>query len=190
MRKLLTLACVVAVALVGSNCVHAQLSYDEAVDGELSDLLGSPTELTLGVGVNTIVGNVGDTGSGATNGSDADYFFFTLGAGESVDSIVASRPTGVTSFSFVGYVFGDMFTGQTEDDLDADALFEDGQSLLPGELLNAPLTEGSHAFWVQETAGAADYGFTFNVVSTAIPEPASSIALFGLGIVGLIKRRR
>jgi len=188
MRNTLTLVFGLFVALTTSNA-FAQLSYDESTDGDLSGAFGAPTQLVFGIGLNTITGDIGSmNSSGATNGTDADYFWFTLGAGETVDSIVTTRDNTSTTQSFIGYVAGTAFGGQTAGDLDANTLF-DNETLLPGGLLSAPLTAGNHAFWVQETGGAVDYSITFNVTS-AVPEPSSAIALIGLGLAGLIRRRR
>ena len=187
MKTLFTLAFGVAVAFCSSS-VFAQLNYDESTDGDLSGGFAAPTELSFDVGLNTIIGNAGSANSGgATNGSDADYFWFSLGAGETVDEISTTR-TGAGSQSFIGYVAGTSFGGQTAADLDANTLFSDGETLLPGGLLSAPLTEGNHAFWIQETSGPIDYSISFNV--TAVPEPSSAIGLIGLGLIGFVRRRR
>jgi hypothetical protein len=188
MKILFTLAFGLAVAL-GSSSAVGQLTYDESTDGDLSGDLGVPTELVFDVGLNTITGGAGSTSSGgATNGSDADYFWFSLGAGETVDSISTTR-TGAGAQSFIGYVAGTAFAGQTGPDTDANTLFSDGESLLPGGLLSAPLTAGNHAFWIQETSGEIDYSISFNVTA-AVPEPSSAIALIGLGLIGFVRRRR
>jgi len=188
MKSLFAFAVGLALSLVSSDA-FAQLSYDESVDGDLSGALGTPTQLIFDIGLNSITGDTGSTNSGgATNGSDADYFWFSLGAGESIDSISTTR-SGPGSQSFIGYVNDVSFGGQSAGDLDANTLFSDGQSLLPGGLLAAPLTEGNHAFWIQETGGATDYSISFNVIS-AVPEPSSAIALIGLGLGGLVRRKR
>ena len=179
----------VALFSISGSAALAQLDYDESVSGDLSGSLTSPTELIFDTGVNVISGNIGsDDFGGATNGTDADYFWFSLGEGESIDSIVTTR-TGSGTQSFIGYAAGVAFTGQGAGDVDEFALFSDGESLLPGELLSTPLTTGNHAFWLQETSGSVDYSISFNVVSS-VPEPSSAIALVGLGFAGLVRRRR
>ncbi len=179
--------------LFGGTSAVAQLSYNESNDGELSDDLSNPDLLVFGVGLNTVAGNVGSaSGTGATNGTDADFFSFSLAPGLSVDSITATR-TGSGFQSFIGYVATGSFPGASTGalgagDLDGNALFSDGESLLPGELLSSPLTAGDHAFWVQETGDAIDYSISFNVV----PEPAGSMLLvgLGLGVTMMVRRRR
>ena len=188
MKTVLTLALGLFCSLMASES-FAQLTYNESSDGDLSGALGTPTDLIFDLGVNTITGNIGGSATGgATNDSDADYFTFTLGAGEIIDSIVTTRGNTSTTQSFIGYVAGSSFGGQTAADIDANTLF-DNESLLPGGLLSAPLTAGDHAFWLQETGGPVDYSISFNVTS-AVPEPSSAIALLGLGVVGLVRRKR
>ena len=187
MRTFLTLTFGLALAFCSSSA-FGQLTYDESVDGDLSGALGSPTALSFGAGLNTITGDIGSTNSGgATDGTDADYFWFTVGAGQTVDSITTTR-SGPGTQSFIGYVAGTAFAGQTAGDIDANALFSDGESLLPGELSATPLAAGNHAFWLQEIGGATDYSISFNV--TAVPEPSSAITLIGLGLIGFVRRRR
>ena len=189
MRNTITLICGLAFALLLSSPAFGQLTYVESTDGELSDVFGAPDPLTFGVGVNTISGSIGGTGSGSNNGTDADYFVFNLGANETVTSIFTTR-TGPTTQSFIGYFAGAAFTGQAAGDLTSNTLFSDNETLLPGGLLAGPLTQGTHAFWLQETGGQADYSIAFTVESSAIPEPSSAIALMGLGMVGFVRRRR
>jgi len=84
----------------------AQVVHNEAIDGDLSGVGPSPTELVFGVGLNTIQGSFGSAPAGvdggATNGNDADIFTFTLGAGQSVESITTTR-TGAGTLSFIGH---------------------------------------------------------------------------------------
>lgn len=185
MSKTLALAFLFAFSMITSAC-HGQLAYDEAVDGDLSGLFGTPTVLTLGLGVNTIGGTLGPNGNGgATNGQDADYFTFTLGANETANSLDIIR--GDAGASFSAYTNAAFFNGQTTNDI-----VGNGSLFSPSGLADADvpsiLGPGSHAFWIQETGAATSYEFTVNVV--AVPEP-SSLMLFGIvGAAGLLRRRR
>lgn len=188
MKTALTLALGLFCSLIASDA-FAQLTYDESTDGDLSGAFGTPAQLIFDLGVNTITGEVGSGNSGgATNGTDADYFTFSLGVGEVIDSITITRD-GPGNVSFIGYVNDSSFGGQTAGDLNGNTLFADGDSLLPGGLIASSLTAGDHAFWIQETGGTTDYSISLNVTS-AVPEPSSAIALLGLGVVGLVRRKR
>ena len=115
-----------------------------------------------------VAGTTGGDGSGgATNGTDADYFSFTLAEGETVTSItVAQAAPAPGNGSFLGYVAGTAFAGQTEADIDAFVIFADGS-----EIVGAfpALGSGDHAFWIQEVAGEADYSLTFTVTAEDAP---------------------
>ena len=182
MRHLLSAVCASGIVAIGAPAM-GQLTFSETADGELSDLLGAPTALTLDVGVNTISGSVGSSaGTGATDGSDADFFTFTLGAGQSIDSVVLTR-TGSGNQSFLGYLAASAFVGQTAEDIDGFALFSDGEEVV-GVL--PEIGAGVHAFWIQEVSSEIQYSISLNVV----PEPASATALAGLGLLALGCRGR
>lgn len=187
MKLILSLTLTVAVSLLGSAC-FAQLSYVESTDGDLSGLFGSPTQLTFAVGLNTITGDVGSTNSsGATNGTDADYFSFVVGAGETVDMLSLTRTLNAAgSGSFIGYS-STGFTDQSGGGLDFNTIFSDGDVLIPGGL--SALGPGTHTFWIQETGGPVNYSASFNLTSS-VPEPSSGMALAGIGLLGVLRRRR
>ncbi|MBB6430202.1 PEP-CTERM sorting domain-containing protein [Algisphaera agarilytica] len=163
--------------------------HDETVDGDLSGAFGSPTGLTFNLGANTVIGGVGTNGNtGATNGSDADYFTFTLGTGQSLDAIVVDSYTSDTNagdLAFSAYVAGNAFAGQGGGNIDASALFNNTSSNIFPTIL--PLGEGDHAFWIQQTAsGNYFYEITFNVV----PEPATAGLLMAGTALAAFGRRR
>ena len=171
--------------------------HDEAVDGDLSGVSPSPTAVVLGLGTNTIVGSLGPAGGvgGATNGQDADIFTFTLGAGQTVTSIVTTR-SGPGSQSFIGYsnsigfaAFTDAATLSTA--LDSGSLFSNGTPSPNALAGGIPVTlgAGDHTFILQETVTTNDYTISFEVASV-VPEPSSAALLGGLAMVGFIRRRR
>jgi len=172
----------------------AQVIHNEAVDGDLSDSGPAPTSFgVFATGTNTIQGSLGASsgGSGATNGNDADFFTFTLGAGQSVNSISTTR-TGPGGGSFIGYTNANSISSITTGGLTSGTLFSNGALSGNSSGLTAiptTLGAGDHTFILQETGAAVDYSISFNVVQ-AIPEPSSAALLGGLAMVGFIRRRR
>lgn len=161
--------------------------WDEGVDGDLSGVGASPTGLVLGVGANTIVGTIGDNGNtGATDGTDADYFSFLVAPGTSVTSITVDSYTFAPNnpgSSFAGYVGGAGFAGQSGGDVDAFLTFNAGSGdIAPG--LGGPYGPGTHSFWLQEISPTVvSYQLTF----TLVPEPSFGVLMlsaFG-ALVGL-----
>ncbi|MCC6713804.1 MAG: hypothetical protein IT496_01090 [Gammaproteobacteria bacterium] len=167
----------------------------------------NPTLVTLDAGVNTIRGT-----TGFTNVVDRDYFYFTLGAGQQLDSIFLRPVTEVGSqVSFIGVQSGNQLTvnptggnpagllgyalyslGQ----IDTNILDDIGNNMLhPGTTgFSGPLGPGTYAFWVQDTAfGTFNYNYEFNVSGDPIPTPlpgAYLAMLGGMGVLGLLRRRR
>ncbi len=178
--------------------------FDEAVDGDLSDSGTAPTPVTLLLGLNTIVGSFGDAnlggGNGATDGSDADYFTFTLSPDQVVTAISTTREDTGGGPSFLGQANASTITGvsgSTQGNLDAGSLFETGplvNDAVGGGLgipaVTIPLSSGPQTFLLQETArGAFGYSITFTVAN-AVPEPSSATLLGGLALCGFLRRRR
>ena len=97
MKPLVLRALAVSALLASASVASAASLYDESIDGDL-DAVGS-TNLALALGVNTISGQIEETGAV----SDTDRVKFTQTAGLIVDSIV---------LSFAG-VFDDAGIGQT-----------------------------------------------------------------------------
>ena len=169
---------------------HGAVIYDESISGDLSGNFASPDVLTLSNGANTIIAQMGNNGdTGATNGQDADYFSFVVGAGESVTAINVDSFTftpGDPNLSFMGYVAAAGFGGQTAGDIDGQVLFNAASGDVFLTLVGAPLGPGTYSFWVQETSpNIVDYQLTI----TQIPEPATAL-MVGLGVCGLMRRQR
>ncbi len=170
-----------------------QWLYDESSSGDLSGLLGSPTSVSVASGANTIIGDIGENGnSGATNGSDADYFSFTVPSGGSLDTLTIDSyvPTGTSGVSFFGYTAGSGFAGQGAGDIDGFALIDAGSGDVLSSLAGGSLGPGTYSFWLQETGLAVvDYQITFGITTTAIPEP-SSVALLASCLATVLCMRR
>ena len=152
--------------------------HNESLSGDLSGVFSNPTLLSLTPGANTIVAQTGSNGNtGATNGSDADYFTITLAPGTSlasmtVDSYIFSPSN--PGVSFAGYVGAAAFTGQGGGDIAGSAFFNASSNNILDDFTGGttPLGQGVYSFWFQETsANRVDYQLTLNVV----PEPSAAL---------------
>ena len=174
--------------VVGS--AQAVTIFDEAVDTDLSGDLSAPTVLNLGLGENTISGSIGlSGGTGATDGTDADYFTFTIAPGIELTSITVDNYTGNDGgISFLGFVADSSFGGQTGDDIDGSVLFGASSGEIISDLTGSTsLGAGDYSFWLQETADVTPgYSLTF----TTVPEPSTSLLLGGaLCLLGVRRKR-
>jgi hypothetical protein len=168
--------------------------HSEFVNGDLSGLLASPAVLALTPGANTIIAQMGNNGnSGATNGSDADYFTVTIGPGFSLTSITLDSYTfspGNPGVSFAGYIAAAAFSGQGSGNINGSAFINASSGNILDDFTGspAPLGQGIYSFWFQETsANVVDYQLTLNV----IPEPSTTLlGLTGLGLLLTSRRRR
>ncbi|MCR9292605.1 MAG: PEP-CTERM sorting domain-containing protein [bacterium] len=155
----------------------ADVIYTESVSGDLSGNMSSPTLLNPLLGLNTIIGQVGNNGNtGASNGSDADYFTFTIQPGYELTTFTIDSYTFSPSdpgSSFMGYRAGSSFAGQQFGDIDSFVLFNASSGDVIGNLSNmGKLGAGQHAFWVQETSpSTVNYSMSFSV--SAVPEPTT-----------------
>ncbi len=169
--------------------------YDETVEGDLSNDRFAPTSLSLDLGLNTVSMDVIDSNNSI---GDLDYFTFSIGAGQSIDSITildSSNPAGgFDSAAFVGLAFDSFF--------DFDPINFTGDGLVgfvitdPGVVGTDVLTDlsdglnslgqGDYSFWVQQTGeDLTRVSLGINVV----PTPASG-ALFGVLALATTVRRR
>lgn len=187
---------VLGLALTLSVPATGTVIYDEARDGDLSDLAASPTALALGAGSNRIVGTAG-VGLG-----DVDFFTLSLGAGLRLDGLFLDGYAG-SNLSFIAVQPGDEWTEGVGGAIDPANLLG-WTHFGPGDVGNdilaslgsgagasgfsPPLGSGVYTFLVQETAPVSiRYAFDFQV--TPVPEPPLW-ALLGVGVVLLARRLR
>ncbi|WOO40302.1 tail fiber domain-containing protein [Rubellicoccus peritrichatus] len=139
-------------------------TYDELIDGELSGNPQAPSPIVLQAGINTVGGTIGNNGNaGATNGSDADFFTFTIPEGATATLAVGAygnlgaNPPGK---SFMGYALTSAFTQADasaiqQSDLEAAYGFDVAGfslSFADGAPTTTPfLTPDTYTFWLQET---------------------------------------
>lgn len=191
--SLINTARIVALAAVAGTAVAAD--FDEQVLGDFSDDNFAPTFLDFEVGTNTVTMDV--VFSGQSNG-DRDYFTFTLGAGQYIDSITvleSSNPAGgFDSAAFVGLANDSVF------DFDPDTFMGDGleghvittEDLVGMDILTdlttgpTTLEAGDYSFWVQQTGeDLTRVSLGFNVV----PAPATTALLSMLALTASRRRR-
>lgn len=191
MKKHLLLVASGAFLFSSVPCLGAVI-YTESLNGDLSGSFLNPTVISLTPGANTIIAQMGNNGNtGATNGSDADYFTVTVGAGVSLLSITLDSYTFTPNdpgISFAGYVASAAFTGQGGGDIDGSAFIDASSGNILDDFTGsaAPLGQGVYSFWFQETSpNRVDYQLTFNVV----PEPSAALLGFS-GVWLLLTRRR
>ena len=169
MKTVLYMAGLMIGLAIFAGQASADIVHDEAANGELSNDLAAPTVVNFAPGGNTVIGQVGDNGqTGATNGSDADYFTVNIGLGEEITSILIDSRSGAGS-SFFGYTEGVGFSGQGNDDIDGFVLFNNASGEVLDDLTSggSSLGPGDYSFWLQETSAVTvDYSVTFNVVSS------------------------
>ena len=183
-----------AVAAILSAQASAQFSYDELIDGDITDDRFAPLELSAADGVNVLSGTVVD--------GDIDYFRFTVPAGSELVAINLTNYDSLDFAAFLGVQTGSTFT--------VDPNLPDPAPLL-GYVLYGPTLEGTdilddigmgggsmgftgflpageYVFWNQQT-GPDITSFTMEFVIRPIPAPASA-ALLGAGGLVVTRRRR
>lgn len=167
----------------------AGASYDEGVSGDLSGSFASPTAITIEA-TNILTGTVGANGNtGATDGTDADYFSFSLNPSQTLEAINVISSTG-DNVSFFGYTAGLGFTGQGSGDIDGFVLFGASSGDVISSLVGGPVTGGDHSFWIQETT-AVTQSYSLEFVITEVPLPAA-VWMFAaaLGVFPFAKRSK
>lgn len=173
-----------------SSVVSASTLYDEAISGDLNDLiLGAPfispgTDLgELSVGINSVFGNFGTAGGV----NDEDIFTFTVATGFQVSSIDLSQfqilSGSINNGSYFAINDGvDVGTGISSSAANlSDALINTTGDILDdfisgplfsGSGLSGPLSAGIYSLFLSETsASSIDYQIDLNV--SAVPLPAA-----------------
>ena len=186
------------------------LTWDETVNGDLSDSGVSPTLLgTLSSGSNLISGTMGALGGGPT--MDADIWNFTIAAGYYLTGInlvdYSAQSGSLTNESFMAIANGGTINtsdpslhlsnalwgygqdgfGNTYNDLLA--LLDAGPTF-GGIGFNGPLPSGNYTFWIQEGSDQISYGIEFVTAPVPVPEPGSLLLLGVAGLWSLRRRRR
>lgn len=184
-RFIAALACAACVGLLAGGASAA--TYDEAIDGDLSDSNAAAAATPIGVlslGSNLITASL--TGDPQ---DDADNFSFVVASDTALSAIIWTYDMG--SFSSSGNFYLKDETGSTVEAFN----YNFGSS--GGNFLGAAAGPGNYRFDIRavgDTVGLESYSLDLQVVSTAlapVPLPATGwLALGGLAALGLTARRR
>ena len=186
--------------------------YDEAVSGDLSNDKGAPTALTLTPGSNSVIGTV----NGFAPGTDPqDWVSFTIPTGFVMTSYINSKYDSTDPQGFTGFQFGSSFSGDefvaisyagyahfgfaaTNPDgtppvstvgVNLLPLMTD-PSFAPGTTgFTPPLAAGTYTFLIQQ-GNPVTTGYQFDMTIRSVPEPGSSLCLFGMGGLAILAVRR
>lgn len=177
------------------------LVWDEATQGDFSNLGSAPTALTVGAGHNQIHG-----ATGRPDGPiDLDYLTFAVPDGFVWSALVELPGTqSGGSLSFIGVQSGTQVTvspaAQDASELlgwthyspgavNADLLPFMGTGGFGSAGFAPPLPAGSYALWLQDfNAGTFAYGFDIAISPADEPEPPS-LALFELATCAVFLNR-
>ena len=155
--------------------------YDESILGDLSNDPFAPTTIPIEAGINLI--------SATSGAGDFEYFHIQVPDNHELSSIVVNDYENAFGVSFVGVQSGLVFTEPRQGTDTANLLgyYLFGQSDVNNDVLPLigtgagsqgfapPLPAGDYTFWSQDTGGAVDYSFGFEVAQ--VPEPSTATTL-------------
>jgi hypothetical protein len=199
------LAALLALVLA-ANQLEATVLWDESIDGNLSSSGSSPTALTLGDGVNAVLGTVGGT-------NQQDWLALTVPVGYQLSSLILASYSSTDVQGFTGVQIGTNFVGSVDSASSYLGYTHFGTgaangSLAPTNLVGAdllpimgnnvvdspgshgftpPLGSGTYTFLIQQLGASTAYEFDYDV--TVVPEPAPAVlAAFAGGVLFLLRR--
>ncbi|MBU6413674.1 MAG: hypothetical protein KGS45_09375 [Planctomycetes bacterium] len=169
-----------------SSVAQGATFYNEAIDGDLSDLRLSPTSRTLELGTQTLSGKFGP--SGAQGIPDLDYLTVTVLAGQQISSLFVRGADVGGGASFIGVQQGTQVTvpyttvdpspmlGYTH--FYTSSVGEDILPLIgigPGAIgFQGPLGGGQYTFWIMELADDREFSYSFEFEVMRVPAPATA----------------
>jgi hypothetical protein len=194
------LSCLAALAACATSFTAQATTYNEASNGDLSNVGTSPSFIALTSGANQVIGTTGNPGTG----TDRDYFTVTIGAGQLLSSLKVLTGTAPLGLAFLGLQAGNQVTVSPTSGSATGLLGwahyaagDIGNNILPrigtgagASGFTGSLPAGNYAFWIQDfNAGASTYALELTVA--AVPEPATVLSLLcGLAALAAGKSRR
>ncbi len=186
-RALLMLTGVLTTALT-AGLVSADLSYTEAINGELSNDRFAPTFITLTPGSNLITGTFGP--SGVFDVWDLDYVTVTIPTDHSLVALTLLSVSVGGAVSFIGVEEGEHITVPLESPNAAPLLgwthfgnADEGLDLLPAIAagpgaagFTPPLAAGQYALWIMEIDMSQTHSYSFDF--SIMPDPPACPADF------------
>jgi hypothetical protein len=205
MRQNFRLACFVCLITSSVSQSAWAVSFDEAVDGDLSGNRLSPTHLTLTAGVHSVSAVTGSI-VGEEVEFDQEYLRIDLPAGYKLVAINMTEYDSFDGTAFIGVQAAETFSFDPEDardnvasllgwahfglneghDLGADILPSIGAAGRGSAGFTPPLMGPSFTFWIQQTGDPTSYQLDF--VVAAVPEPAAWLSI-GSALTLLAARR-
>jgi hypothetical protein len=178
----------VLTAALSAGGVSADLSYTEAIDGELSSDRLAPTFITLTPGSNRITGTFGP--SGVFDVWDLDYVTITIPAGHSLVALTLVSVSVGGAVSFIGLEEGEHITVPLESPDPAPLLgwthfgnADEALDLLPaiaagpGAMgFTPPLAARQYALWIMELDMSQTHSYSFYL--SIVPDPPACPADF------------
>lgn len=193
----ISLAAFLALPIIAALPLHADVIWNESVQGDLSNNRFEPTMLMVAPGSNQFFGLMNAAGP---NGEvDRDYFTLTIPEGHQLSSITLDIYFSQDFAAFLGIQPGPVFPNDPDTVQPNDLLgwtlistMEEGQNVLPimgsnGTGFTPPLPAGTYSFWAQQTGDRTEYALTFGV--EPIPAPGA-LTLITAGSWLLLRRRR
>lgn len=198
MHKLLTISTLILCGFMNTSTAIAA-SWNETLQGDLSNDGLAPSTLALDLGVNSVKGSY----SGVA--PERDYLAVTVPTGMQLSSLLIGEgfiqddarsfigvqagatmtvsPTSGSSSGLLGFT-------HVQPSLGVNILPDIGNTAAFGAIgFNGSLNAGTYTFWMQDTSGRGS--FSYNFILTAVPEPESyAMLLAGLGLMGLVAARR
>ncbi len=190
----------VALALCSEPAFSAVI-YDESVNGDLPELASATPTLTLGIGLNTVLGSQFLDTIGPSTSGDFDSFRFLVPTGARLISIGFTSTITGTVGGPVGSLYIDTFF---------DRFNNPGYSLIANEKINVldpanpisgslvaglPVDAGTYLLFQGQFVGdaekRADWSYVWTLEVAPVPLPASGLLFAGgLGLIGALSRFR